>query len=91
MKRPSDGQAALDEIKAYVRRVASSVDFEALYLTGLPEDELDAAITEIARTMAANLATLGRGSHIQLGLGHAYAEVICERVAELEATGRGRA
>ena len=88
MSVSADRQAALAEIKAYVRRVASSVDFEAFHLMGLPEDELDATVTEMGRLLAGNLAH--RGTHVQRGLSFAFMEVIRERVAEFEA-GRGRA
>ena len=91
MSTPADN--ALATIKAYVRDVASAetIDQAALFLTGLPEDKLNAGLVNTARTMADNLARLGRGSHIQTSLGYAFAEVVRERVAEFEATGRGRA
>ena len=93
MKRLSDRQAALDEIKAFVRAKAApdTIDIAALSLSGLSDDALEAGIAELAQTMGGHLATLGRGSHIQLGVGYAFGEVIRARVAALEATGRGRA
>ena len=50
MKRLSDRQAALDEIKAFVRAKAApdTIDFAALSLSGLSDDALDAGIAEIA-------------------------------------------
>ena len=93
MKRLSDRQAALDEIKAFVRAKAApdTIDMAALSLSGLSDDALEAGIAELAQTMAGHLATLGRGTHVQRGLSFAFAEVVRARVAALEATGRGRA
>ena len=93
MKRSTDRQAALAELKAFVRAKAApdTIDMAALSLSGLSDDALEAGITELAQTMAGNLARLGRASHIQLGLGYAFGAVVRDRVAALEATGRGRA
>ena len=69
MKRLSDRQAALDEIKAFVRAKAApdTIDMAALSLSGLSDDALEAGIAELAQTMGGHLARLAAGATSSLG------------------------
>lgn len=87
-----EGRAAILLIKNFIRENVSidALEERALMLAGLPQAEVNAGVGDFCSELTA--AFEGELSeHLRVAFTVASAEIVCERIAGIQATGSGRA
>ena len=70
---------------------SEGLDEEAIKLVGEPEEKVSAAIEGLAREAHAMFGAIGMKESTQFAFSLALAQIVRERIAELQARGVGRA
>ena len=85
--------AALDEIKEFIRsRVPiAALEKRAFMLAGLSSKRLNDGFAVFCRELADSAAKAGMPENIRVGFVIAAADIVRERLAEIESRGTGRA
>jgi hypothetical protein len=93
VKPNSNGLAALEELKRWIRQNVSIVALEerALRLAGLPSPEVDEGFDAFCRELAEGVARTGMPERICTGFIIAAADIVRERMAEFQSRGTGHA
>jgi hypothetical protein len=88
-----EGRAAIEEIKAFIRETApvDVVHERALLLAGLREDDVEAGIAKFSQELAEGFAKAALPEKFRAGFVIAAAEILREKLAELQTRGTGHA
>ncbi len=87
------GLAALEKIKKFIRQNVLTVALEerAVRLAGLPPPEVDEAFAAFCCELAESVARAGMPGRICTGFVIAAADIVRERMVELQSRGTGHA
>jgi hypothetical protein len=87
----ADGFAALDEIKEFIRSNVpiAALEKRALLLAGLPPTKVNEGFVAFCRELADGVAKAGMPENLRVGVVIAAADIVRERLAEIESRGAG--